>query len=306
MKFIELNKNLKSKVQNVYKIIVYDMFLISQTIINLKKYLITSFGEFNFVKLNAEKMKSDEIEANLLTLPINNNYRLLVIENPNGEICKFINKFNFSDSSTILLVLNADKIMVGETIDCTKLDRKDINNYILNYLSKLQLTIREQALDYLVDSCSSDMSKINNELNKIVSYSLGENIDVIDLNLVTNIVSYSNEYVIYMLTNAIDNKDYTTYQKIINQMNKSQSASEIFSYLGKYFRRMQYISIDKQDDELTKILNIKPYAIKMSRQHIAKNGIKYYINLYQKYVDLDYKIKSGDISAKNALYELIF
>lgn len=306
MKFIELNKNLKSKVQNVYKIIGDDMFLIRQTIINLKKFLITSFEEFNFVKLNAEKMKSDEIEANLLTLPINNNYRLLVIENPNGEVCKFINKFNFLDSSTILLVLNADKIMVGETIDCTKLDRKDINNYILNYLSKLQLSIREQALDYLVDSCSSDMAKINNELNKIVSYSLGENIDVIDLNLVTNIVSYSNEYVIYMLTNAIDNKDYTTYQKIINQMNKSQSASEIFSYLGKYFRRMQYISIDKQDDELTKILNIKPYAIKMSRQHIAKNGIKYYINLYQKYVDLDYKIKSGEISAKNALYELIF
>lgn len=306
MKFIELNKNLKSKVQNVYKIIGDDMFLIRQTIINLKKFLITSFEEFNFVKLNAEKMKSDEIEVNLLTLPINNNYRLLVIENPNGEVCKFINKFNFSDSSTVLLVLNADKITVGETIDCTKLDRKDINNYILNYLSKLQLTIREQALDYLVDSCSSDMAKINNELNKIVSYSLGENIDVIDLNLVTNIVSYSNEYVIYMLTNAIDNKDYTTYQKMINQMNKSQSASEIFSYLGKYFRRMQYISIDKQDDELTKILNIKPYAIKISRQHIAKNGIKYYINLYQKYVDLDYKIKSGDISAKNALYELIF
>ena len=306
MKFIELNKSLKTKIESVYKIVGDDVFLIRQTIINLKKHLIKAFEEFNFVKLDAEKMKTDEIEANLMTLPINNDYRLVVIVNPNNEICKYINNFDFSDSSTVVLAIGADKITVGQIIDCSKLDRKDLNNYILNYLAKLNLSIHEQALDYLVEACSSDTAKINNELNKIVSYSLGENINVIDLDLVTNLISYTNEYVIYMLTNAIDNKDYTKYQTIINQMNKSQSASEIFSYLGKYFRRMQYISIDKKDDELTKILNIKPYAVKMARQSILKNGIKYYINLYQKYVNLDYKIKSGEISAKNALQELIF
>ncbi len=306
MKFIELNKSLKTKIESVYKIVGDDVFLIRQTIINLKKHLIKAFEEFNFIKLDAEKMKTDEIEANLMTLPINNDYRLVVIVNPNNEICKYINNFDFSDSSTVVLAIGADKITVGQIIDCSKLDRKDLNNYILNYLAKLNLSIHEQALDYLVEACSSDTAKINNELNKIVSYSLGENINVIDLDLVTNLISYTNEYVIYMLTNAIDNKDYTKYQTIINQMNKSQSASEIFSYLGKYFRRMQYISIDKKDDELTKILNIKPYAVKMARQSISKNGIKYYINLYQKYVNLDYKIKSGEISAKNALQELIF
>ena len=109
-----------------------------------------------------------------------------------------------------------------------------------------------------------------------------------------------------MLTNAIDKKNYTEYQKILNTMSKSQSYPEIFSYLGKYFRRMQYISLNKNDDELAGILNIKPYAVKMSRQHIAKNGIKYYINLYQKYTDLDYQIKSGEITPYNALYELVF
>ncbi len=306
MKFIELNKKLKENIENVYKIIGDDIFLIRQTILNLKKYLVKSFEEFNYVKLDAEKMKVDELESNIMTLPIGNDYRLVVIEKPNNEICNFINKFDFKDSITVLLAIGAEKLNVGEIIDCNNLDKKDINNYVLNYLAKLHLSIHEQALDYLIESCSSDMAKINNELNKLSAFSLGEGIDVIDLNLVTNMVSYSNEYVLYMLTNAIDNKDYANYQTIINQMNKSQSASEIFSYMGKFFRRMQYISIDKNDDELSKILNIKPYAIKMSRANIAKNGIKYYINLYQKYVDLDYKIKSGEISAKNALYELIF
>ena len=98
---------------------------------------------------------------------------------------------------------------------------------------------------------------------------------------------------------AIDNKDYTSYQKILNEMSKNLSKSELFSYMGKYFKRMQYISLNKNDDELAKILSIKPYAVKMSRQYVVKNGIKYYINLYEKYVELDYKVKSGKISVKN-------
>ena len=95
MKFIELNKSLKTKVQNVYKIVGDDIFLIKHTIYNLKKYLIKTFEEFNFVKLDAEKMKSDEIEVNLMTLPIDNPYRLIVITNPNNEVCKYINNFDF-------------------------------------------------------------------------------------------------------------------------------------------------------------------------------------------------------------------
>ena len=148
------------------------------------------------------------------------------------------------------------------------------------------------------------MSKINNELSKLTAYCV--DCDTITMDIVTNLVSNTNEYAVYMLTNAIDNKDYTSYQKILNEMSKNASMGEIYSYLGKHFKRMQYISLNKNDDEIAKILNIKPYAIKMSRQHIAKNGIKFYINLYQKYVELDYEIKSGKITPANALYELIF
>jgi len=109
-----------------------------------------------------------------------------------------------------------------------------------------------------------------------------------------------------MLTSAIDEKNYSKYQQIINSMTKTLTAGEIFSYLGKYFRRMQYVAVDKNDEEVGQVLGLKPYAVKMSRQCIAKNGVKFYIGLYQKYIDLDYKIKSGKITPINALYELIF
>ncbi len=304
MKFIDLNKNLKQKIAHTYSIVGNDFFLIKQSISILKSHLIHEAEDFNFIKLDAEKLKKEDVSIQLSTLPFNNEYRLVVLSNPNNDIIKLLNDFDFSDLPVVLVCINADKFKAEEIVDCTKLDRADIVKYILNHLAKSNLSIEERALDYLIDATSGVMSNIVNELNKITAFSMDEK--SITLDMVTNIVSDSNEYVIFMLTNAIDKKDYTEYQKILNTMSKSQTYSEIFSYLGKYFRRMQYISLSKNDDELSSILNIKPYAIKMSRQNIAKNGIKYYINLYQKYTDLDYQIKSGEITPYNALYELIF
>ncbi len=304
MKFIELNKNLKQHINSVYNIKGEDIFLIKQAINNIKSTIIKDLEEFNFVRLAGDKLRIDEVNNNLLTLPIGNEYRLVVIDYPNSEVVKFINNFDFNDSSTILVCINAEKLSIGELIDCTILDRADITKYILNNLAKNNLSIEERALDYIIDATNSNMSKIHTELDKIIAYANTE--EKITIDMATNLVSNSHEYVIYMLTGAIDDKDYAKYQTILSEMSKSQSINEIYSYIGKYFKRMQYIAVNKDDDSLSKVLNIKPYAIKMSRQKVAKNGVKYYINLYQKYISLDYKIKSGEISVYNALYELIF
>lgn len=304
MKFIELNKNLKQGIQHLYNIKGDDAFLIKHAISNIKNAVVQDFEEFNYAKFDAEKIKVSELEAQLSTLPMCAELRLVVIVNPNAEAVKFINKFDFNSSPVVAVCVGAEKLTIGEVVDCSKLDKVDIQKYVLNYLAKTNNSIEEQALDYLIEATSGNMSFISTEINKLASFI--EPGETITMQIATNLVANTTEYVIYMLTNALDLKDYGKYQSILNNLSKSQSYSEIFSYMGKYFRRMQYISVCKNDDELAKILNIKPYAIKLSRQNISKNGVKYYINLYQKYVDLDFKIKSGKISALNALYELLF
>ncbi len=304
MKFIELNQQLKTNISHLYNIVGEDVYLIKQAINMIKSATIKDLEEFNYTRLSAEKMKESELMSQILTLPIGNDYRLVVLENPNVELVKVINKLDLKDSSTVLLLINAEKLTVGETVDCSSLDRDNIVKYILNTLHKDNLSIEEQAMDYLIEVTGANMSKINNELKKLIAYAIDEK--TINMDMVTNLVSNSYDYVIYMLTNAIDDKDYTKYQTVLKEISKSQSLSDIYSYIGRHLRRMQYISINKNDDELSKILAIKPYALKMSRQKISKNGIKYYINLYQKYITLDYQIKSGEISVYNALYELLF
>ena len=53
------------------------------------------------------------------------------------------------------------------------------------------------------------------------------------------------------------------------------------------------------------MLKTKPYAISKARQYVTKNKPKYYIDLYDKYINLDFSIKSGDITPQNAIYELL-
>lgn len=302
MKFIELNKSLKNEIKHLYVLTGDDVFLLNSAVNLIKTATIKEFEEFNFAKLDGTATTKSEFASQLETLPIGNDYRIIVVDAPSNEVCLYLQKYQFEDFQ-VVVVKNA-KLNAGEQVDCSKLDRADICKYIINFLTKRQMTIEEQALDYIIDATGGNMSKINNELLKIVSYLQGQT--VVSMNVVTNLIANSSEYVSYMLTNAIDTKSYTDYQKILNTMTKSQTSGDIFAFLGKYFKRMQYIALNKDDTKLSNILAIKPYAIKMSRQNIAKNGTKFYISLYQKYVDLDYKIKSGKISAENALYELVF
>jgi len=249
-------------------------------------------------------MKKEQVYEQIATLPIGNDFRLVILNKPGNDIVEFLNKSTFDDNTTVIVCVGADKLTAGEVVDCSKLDRVDLTKYILNNLTKAKLSIEERALDYLIDATNGNMSQLVNELGKITAYCV--DIEVITIDVVTNLVSNTSEHAIYMLTNAIDNKNYSSYQTILNNLSKTQTQGEIFSYMGKYFKRMQYICLSKYDEELAQILNIKPYAIAMARKNISKNGMKYYLGLYEKYVELDYKIKSGKITPANALYELIF
>ena len=59
MKFIDLNKNLKEKIHNLYNITGSDGFLVKQAITNFKYALIKDFEEFDYYKADAEAIKAD-------------------------------------------------------------------------------------------------------------------------------------------------------------------------------------------------------------------------------------------------------
>lgn len=303
MKFLELKKSLSSP-KSIYSITGDDEFLCSQAVKIIKEGLVTSFEEFNYSKVDMDNTKPSDYANILNTMAFGDSYRVIVFTNPNAEQIKAINGLTKDLGQVVVVCVNpAVKVDNAEIVDCNHLDRADLIKWLNNYLAKQNITIEKRAFDYILDMSAGDMAYLNTELPKLIAYKGEGTITYDDVN--TTFTKNTN-YFVYHLSNAIDNRNIKSQFDILNSLMLGQNVGEIFTFLGSYFRRMFYCSLFKStDDELAQTLKVKPYAISKAKQFVTKNKAKYYIDLYNKYVELDYNIKQGKITPQNAMYELL-
>ncbi len=303
MKFLQLKKSL-TEPKSIYSITGDDEFLVSQALRILKEGLVTCFDEFNYLKVDMDNTKTSDYANLLNTMSFGDSYRMVVFSSPNAEQVKEINKLtNNLDRVVVVCVQSDGKVDNAEIVDCNHLDRADLIKWVNNYLAKFNSKIEKGAFDYIIDLSSGDLAYLNTELPKLVSYAGDKTITREDVDLT---FTKNKNYFIYHLSNAIDLRDKKAQFDILNTITLSQSIGEIYTFLGPYFRRMFYCAVSKDsDDNLASILKVKPYAISKARQMVTKNKPTYYIDLYNKYINLDFNIKSGDITPQNAIYELL-
>ena len=303
MKFLQLKKSLNEP-KSIYSIVGDDEFLVSQAVRLIKEGLVTCFDEFNYIKVDMDNTSTKDYTNLLNTMAFGDSYRVVVFTNPNNEQLKAINALTKDlDRVVVVCVQPESKVDNAEIIDCSHLDKVDLVKWVNNYLAKSNTKIEKGAFDYIVDLSGGDLAYLNTELPKLIAYAGDKTISHQDVDL---IFTKNKNYFVYNLSNAIDFKDKKAQFDILNTLTLSQSVGEVFTFLGSYFRRMFYCAISKDSDEnLATILKVKPYAIAKARQMVTKNKPTYYIDLYNKYINLDYNIKSGDISPQNAIYELL-
>ena len=303
MKFLQFKKSL-SEPKSVYSIIGDDEFLVSQAIRIVKEVLVTCFDEFNYLKVDMDSTQVKEYANLLNTMAFGDSYRVIVFTSPTAEQVKAINGLTKDlDRVVVVCVQPEGKVDNAEIVDCNHLDRSDLIKWVNNYLAKSNTKIEKGAFEYIIDLSSGDLGYLNTELPKLISYAGDKTITKEDVDLT---FTKNKNYFVYHLSNAIDTKDKKAQFDILNTLTLSQSIGEIYTFLGPYFRRMFYCAISKDSDEnLASILKVKPYAISKAKQMVTKNKPTYYIDLYNKYINLDFSIKSGDITPQNAMYELL-
>ncbi len=303
MKFLQLKKSLNEP-KSIYSITGDDDFLVSQAIRILKEGLVTCFDEFNYLKVDMDNTPVKDYANLLNTMAFGDSFRMVVFTSPNVEQVKAINGLTKDLDRVVVVCVQPDvKVDNAEIIDCNHLDKVDLVKWVNSYLAKSNTKIEKGAFDYIIDLSNGDLAYLNSELPKLISYAGEKTIAREDVDLT---FTKNKNYFVYHLSNAIDNKDKKAQFDILNTLTLSQSVGEIYTFLGPYFRRMFYCAVSKDSDEnLASILKVKPYAISKARQMVTKNKPTYYIDLYNKYINLDYSIKSGDISPQNAIYELL-
>lgn len=305
MKYNDLKTNLNKEVKNLYLISGNDEYLISQAIQTLKSTLVQDFEEFNYSRLDASEIKPQDYKNILITLPFGAGYRLLVLDNITSVGAKQIQAFAKEPFYNVVVALvKPSEKLTGEEINCDHLDSFELKKWLNKYFDNHNLTAEPKVLDYIIECTNSDLGYINNELTKLINYcEVGEKVSLDTIKL---LFTKNESYFVYNLTTALDNKDTASFVRILNSLQENVSVSDIFTFMGPHFRKMFYCAVNTQNnEELATILKTKPYAIQKARENVNKNGKNFYVTLYQKFVQLDGDIKSGKISAKNAIYSLI-
>lgn len=311
MKFIELSKSL-NEIKSSYIIKGDDEYLKAKAVAMIKSACIKSYEDFNYVRIDFAKTSIISLREIITTLPFGDDTRLILLENAtiDGAFLDAVKKYydldGVSQGTCIVFFEPKVKKQCNITeIDCSKLDTTTFEKWLMNYLNKHCMTIEKKAIRYITEVSSCDLAFCTSELPKLISYA--QDNGVITESDVRLLLTKNENYFIYNLTSAIDERDKSSYMDILNALIKTEMVGNVFSFMGTYFKRMFYIALSNESDNVVaEYLKVKPYAVLKSRQYVGKNGKMYYISLFEKYIKLDTDIKSGKISPQNALYDLIF
>lgn len=191
-------------------------------------------------------------------------------------------------------------------VDCAKADSQLLVRWIKAECNKSGVSIDGETAKALSEYCLSDMTRIENETSKLISY-VGSG-GVIDLTAVDEMVVRDAEYKIYEMTDFIGKRKFDKALAVINDMmSKGETAQRILVSVYNYFRRLLLIAIsDKPNSELASMLGIKEFAVRKTKDQaemFKKRALKSAVDML---TDVDYKIKRGILEANDAMWLSIF
>ena len=302
-----LKQRLTKKIEPCYLIQGEDILLYDKALSMIKKACKLELEEFNFLKFDEDTFNADTFIDTLQTLPIGSEKKLVLLKNVtkfNEDFKKKLNEYLKSPLLSTCLVIfdfnNKFDFIISEKVSAKRLDEKSLEEIVVSELEESGKEIKKEALNLLLSYCCDYYSLIKNELEKLKSY----NFDVIGVKQIEDMVTRETEWTVFELTEALSKKDASKAISLLNLMNKD---TKTFTLILNHFRRLFFVAISKENDlELSKLLQVKEYAVTKARQ-LARNFSKIQLkNIYELLDNVDLYIKNGQMQIENALYYLIF
>ncbi|MFZ5942345.1 MAG: DNA polymerase III subunit delta [Bacteroidota bacterium] len=233
------------------------------------------------------------------------------VEHPLKSTVLVLNyKYKSPDKRKKVFKLLQEKAVYFES---KKLYDDKIPGWINAYVAAKKYTIQPKAAALVAEFLGSDLSKIVNELEKLI-ISLDANEKSITPAHVERIIGISKEFNQFELQKALGKKDVLTANRIINyfgQNQKNNHISQTISSLYFFFSKLliYYYTEDKSKQNIAAVLKVNPFFVadyvEAARNYPAKKLVEI-IALLREY---DLKSKGYDGAAQEAgdlLKELVF
>ena len=314
---------------------IFKSYLIEKNLEHLNKNLVLFYGENSGLKNELKK----KIKHTNKIAEIINFFQEDIIKNENNFLSEIFNKSLFEQKKVYFINQSSDKILdviqkIENKLDNQKIylfsDQLDKRSKLRSYFEKSnnagvvacytdnEITIRKIILDRLkdfkglstqninmiIENCNLDRDKLNNEINKIVTYFIEKNIDndklesLLDIKINDNFSLLKDEA---LIGNKINTNKRLSDTVIIDEKN-------IFylSVINQRLNKLNEVSILLKSTNLENAVNmIKPPIFWKDKpifiEQIKKWNSKKIKKKIKKTYELEIKMKSNSIINKNIL-----
>lgn len=305
-----LKKRLAEGIARVYLVEGDDYYLFDRAYLMIKNACNITLDDFNVNILDEETYSNDKLFAATELLPIIDEKRLVVVKGgklSDADKKTMTNILLKIPKTTVVIVLDYNKKFEFLKkdfvfVDANRMDKELVKKLVNASLANVGKKIDADALETLIESCNGYLTRIMNELNKLVCYNLDS--EDISKEAVEKLVNKDTEFSVFELTEALSKKDGDKAIRLLKLMEKEQG---VFALISNQFRRLFYSAIsDLTNSELAGLLGVKEFAIMKARQ-LAKGFSKAQLKkICSMLEEMDYAVKSGAMLQTNALYLLVF
>ncbi|MDP2336531.1 MAG: DNA polymerase III subunit delta [Bacteroidota bacterium] len=320
MTFEDIISNLQKKIYHpIYFLMGEETYYIDKISDFIADHVLTGpEKDFNQTIMYGKDTEPHTIIANARRFPMMSNYQVIIVrEAQNIKKIEELESYVKNPLSSTILVINykyktLDKRKTfpklvdqkGILFESKKIYDNQLPTWISSYLKSQQYSIAPQAAAMLAEYLGADLSKVSNELDKlIISLPVGAQIlpDHIEKN-----IGISKEFNVYELQNALGERDLLKANRIINYFGDNPSdnpATKVISSLFGYFSKIltyQFLE-DKSQNNVASVLQLHPFFVKTYISAAKNYNIKKLVEIISILREYDMKSKGwGNVSTSPA------
>jgi len=328
MKFEEIIKELKNKIYKpIYFLYGEESYFIDQISDYISEHVLNEEEKaFNQTILYGKDSKIEDVINAAKRFPMMANHQVIIVKE--AQNLKQIEKLEYYAeqplNSTILVInykqKNFDKrkkvykVLKKNAVifESKKLYENQVGTWINSYLKNKNYSVSPVSSKLLTDFLGTDLSKISNELDKLM-ISLPEGTSITPDHIEKNI-GISKDFNVFELQNALGNKDVLKSNRIINHFAANPKDNpmvmviiSLFGYFSKILS-LHYLK-DKSDNNVASVLGVHPYFVKDYKRAAGKYNVRKIVAVISYLREYDMKSKGyNNVSTTNGdlLKELIF
>ncbi len=280
---------------------------------------------FNLSVLYGKETNPIQIIEMARRYPMISNYQVVIVKEAQElkEMEKFEPYLDKPLSSTILVfchkhgTLDGRKAITKKIKEKTKLltavrmNEKEIPDWVNQFLKMKGYSISSTACSLIAEYLGNDLSKIVNELDKLM-LNIGEKTKITE-DEIEKYIGISKEYNSFELNNALGKADASKAYRIIDYYGKNPKENPMPVVIGSlfYFFRNLYVYHSVKNKSEKEILSMRigsPYYLKQASQHYSPVKTEKVLGLLQEY-DLKSKgvgVNLSNIADGELLKELVY